>query len=104
MKTITECGKYWTEPDGNSLLLGFSPDYMARLGVVWVFAPKGSRAIQEGMPFASIESSKFLGPLRAPMTAKIEAWNEEALLKPESLTSESYLLKVKLNAKETEVK
>ena len=104
MKTNTPCGKFWTEPEGDAMLLGFTPDYMAQLGVIWVFAPKAHRAVQEGLPFANIESSKFLGPLRSPVTAKIEAWNEEALLRPETINADSFLLKLRVNVKEQEVK
>lgn len=105
MKITTPCGRFWLEQDEETVALGLSPEFFTQTGVIWVFAPKQHRAVHEAVAFASIESSKFLGPLRSPITGKIDGWNDKALLTPETLTHEDWILKVKVNIqKEVEVK
>jgi glycine cleavage system H lipoate-binding protein len=74
------------EGDRNLVPLGMTKELIDRLGVIWVMTPRAPRALMQGHTFMNVESSRCLGPLKAPIDAKVEMWNDEALDNPEQLT------------------
>lgn len=99
MKSISEDNKYWLQEEDGVVTIGLTPDYFARLGMMWVFVPTPRKTLKENEAFASIESSKFLGPLRLPVPGQIQNWNQKALESPETITPDDYLIQIKLPTK-----
>lgn len=85
--------KYWIDEEGS---LGLTKEFLTQLGVIWAIIYKNSNKLVLGTPFINIESSKMLGPLRAPMTGNIVSWNTDIVANPEAINEDTVLLKVKL--------
>lgn len=59
--------------------------------VIFVKAkPVGTR-VERGAILATIESAKFMGPMRAPLSGTIAEINAEVISKPSLMNSDSYV-------------
>lgn len=85
--------KYWIDETGG---LGLTKEFLSQLGVIWAILYKNTDKLVLGTPFVNIESSKMLGPLRAPMSGTIVSWNTDIVANPEAINEDTVLLKVKL--------
>lgn len=85
--------KYWIDETGG---LGLTKEFLAQLGVIWTIMYKPVDMLSVGTPFINIESSKMLGPLRAPISGVIQSWNTDIVANPETIDENTVLLKVKV--------
>lgn len=84
--------KFWVKDTDGHLKVGLTENYLQLLGIIWVFmpAPIGMK-IEEGRPFANIESMRCLTSLMSPITGTLVGINEKALDNPNDITSDDYL-------------
>lgn len=80
----------WVErrPDGR-VRCGFDPLGAATSGdiVAVSFEPLGNR-VERGGPFGSLEAAKFVGPLLAPVSGTLDAYNDSVLANPGLLNAD----------------
>jgi glycine cleavage system H lipoate-binding protein len=92
MKTQVS-NKYWIDETGG---IGLTKEFLSQLGVIWAILYKDTDKLVVGVPFINIESSKMLGPLRAPVSGTIVSRNTDIVANPEAINEDTILLKVKL--------
>ncbi|PWM42877.1 MAG: glycine cleavage system protein H [Clostridiales bacterium] len=62
----------WVKKDGDVLVMGVTDMFQQMAGeIIFVEVPAVGRRIDEGQPFASIESGKWVGRLKAPVNGEI---------------------------------
>ena len=87
--------KFWAiKQEDGTLKIGLHKDYIERLGTIWTLVTRPQRKLVLNTPFVNVESSKCLGPMRAPITGDIVEWNE-AMLEDPIFTPDAHLLIVK---------
>lgn len=68
----------WVKKDGDILIMGVTDMFQQMAGeIIFVEVPAAGRRIEEGQPFASIESGKWVGRLKAPVNGEITEANAE---------------------------
>lgn len=68
----------WVKKDGDILIMGVTDMFQQMAGeIIFVEVPAAGRRIEEGQPFASIESGKWVGRLKAPVNGEIIGANAE---------------------------
>ena len=68
----------WVKKDGDILIMGVTDMFQQMAGeIIFVEVPAAGRRIEEGQPFASIESGKWVGRLKAPVNGEIIEANAE---------------------------
>lgn len=68
----------WARAEGDLVTIGlsqFGQDLAGR--IAYVEAPRGGRAVAKGEPFMSMESGKWVGRVKAPVSGTISEANEE---------------------------
>lgn len=69
----------WVRPDGDEAVLGMTDIAQSRCGrlvqVSW--KPKGT-VVRRGRPLCVIESAKWVGPIRSPLSGRLVDTNESA--------------------------
>lgn len=90
----------WVKADGDFLIMGVTDMFQKMAGeVVFVEIPAVGRKITQGDAFASIESGKWVGRLKAPVNGEIVEANAELedfpYLLNESPYEEGWIIKIK---------
>jgi glycine cleavage system H protein len=91
----------WARVDGNVATVGMT-DLGQTLAneIVYVEAPRVGRTVEQGAPFMSLESGKWVGRVKAILSGEIVEANEEleweSTLVNESPYEEGWFVKVKL--------
>lgn len=68
----------WVKADGELLVMGVTDLFQQTAGeIIFVEIPVTGRKIEEGQPFSSIESGKWVGRLKAPLNGEIVEVNDE---------------------------
>ncbi|HIP96326.1 MAG TPA: glycine cleavage system protein H, partial [Anaerolineae bacterium] len=68
----------WARLEGNVVTVGMSQLGQALAGeIVYVEMPRVGREVTKGEPFMSMESGKWVGRVKSPVTGKIIEVNEE---------------------------
>jgi glycine cleavage system H protein len=81
----------WTRVDDNTATIGISQLGQAFAGdIVYVEAPRVGREVSKGEPFMSMESGKWVGRVKSPVTGKIIAANEELEWETAVVNSDPY--------------
>jgi len=91
---------YWSEDPGHVWALRLS-DGTFRVGfdhfatstagkILFVRVKPAGKEVTQGKSFGTIESGKWVGPLRAPLSGTIAAINEELKQKPELVNDDPY--------------
>lgn len=76
----------WVRLEGDTAVVGVTDFFQKTANeIVFIEIPLVGRAVEKGSPYSSIESGKWVGRLKAPLTGKILAANSE-------LTDFPYLL------------
>jgi glycine cleavage system H lipoate-binding protein len=88
--------KFWLQPTDKIDVfgLGLTEEYLQKLGQMWSIVPRtGTKLVKDGI-FANVESSRCLGPLRAPCGGVIIEWNEKVLDTPDLIRSDVAILTI----------
>ncbi len=94
----------WVRLDGDTAVVGVS-DFGAKLVKQFVFVelPKKGKEIKKGDVYVSLESIKWSGHLKSPVSGTIVDVNESLFDNPEIINKEPYgkgwIMKVKLSDK-----
>ena len=77
--------------DGDTVTVGLS-DFAqsAAKAIAFVGLPRPGRKVEQGKPFASVESGKWVGRLYAPVTGEVVAVNGALEDNPELINSDPY--------------
>ena len=85
----------WIRLDGGDAVLGLSRYAIEELKtVVFVNLPDAGDRIEAGKPFGDIESIKTVSDLISPVSGVVSEVNERLYDEPETLTEESWLIKL----------
>ncbi|MFW9993424.1 MAG: glycine cleavage system protein H [Candidatus Odinarchaeota archaeon] len=82
----------WAKPEGEGLFrLGFD-QFAQRLAgpVLYARTKSTGRMVKQGKAFGTIESSKWIGPLKCPFTGEIVEVNEQLKEQPELINDDPY--------------
>lgn len=79
----------WAKIEGNTVTQGLT-DYGQKIAgeIIYAEVPRAGRAVEQGKPFMSMESGKWVGRIKAIVSGKITEANEE-LETSSSLINES---------------
>lgn len=90
----------WIKDEGDVVTIGVT-DFFQKTAkeIIFIETPLVGRKIEQGKPFSSIESGKWVGRLKAPLTGEITEVNEDLkdfpYLLNESPYDEGWIIKVK---------
>lgn len=90
----------WSKKDGELLISGVTDWFQKSAGeIIFVEVPATGRKIEAGQPYASIESGKWVGRLKAPVSGEIKEVNAEVGDFPytlnESCYEDGWIIKIK---------
>jgi glycine cleavage system H protein len=79
----------WAKVEGNTVIQGLT-DYGQHIAgeIIYAEVPRAGRTVEQGKPFMSMESGKWVGRMKAIVSGKISEANEE-LETASSLINES---------------
>jgi len=78
------------EADG-TVLVGMTAYACALAGQIVSFTPKkAGKAIEQNKSVATVESGKWVGPVKAPVSGEVVAVNEELAGKPATINGDPY--------------
>jgi glycine cleavage system H protein len=82
---------FWARIEGNNLVMG-TTDFAQRLAgdIGYVELPEEGRKVQQGKPFGSIESGKWVGRIYAVFSGEVTAVNEALEDQPELVNASTY--------------
>ncbi|MFB3887161.1 MAG: glycine cleavage system protein GcvH [Thermodesulfobacteriota bacterium] len=82
---------FWAKVEGNKVIVG-TTDFAQKLAgqVVYVELPSTGKAVEQGKPCGSMESGKWVGRIYAPVSGKVEAFNEALEDSPELINESPY--------------
>jgi glycine cleavage system H protein len=82
---------FWARVEGNNLVMG-TTDFAQRLAgdIGYVELPEEGRKVQQGKPFGSIESGKWVGRIYAVFSGEVIAVNEALEDQPELINASPY--------------
>jgi glycine cleavage system H protein len=85
-----EPGHIWLKPDGEGFIIGIDDFSQAQGPILHIrVRPKGKIYPRE-KAFGTVETNKFIGPLRLPVSASIDEVNEEVINHPQLLNEDPY--------------
>jgi glycine cleavage system H protein len=81
----------WAKVDGSVVTVG-TTDFAQKLAgqVVYVELPPAGKAVEQGKPCGSMESGKWVGRIYAPISGKVESFNEALEEAPELINESPY--------------
>ncbi len=82
---------FWAKVEGNTVIVG-TTDFAQKLAgqVVYVELPPAGKVIEQGKPCGSMESGKWVGRIYAPISGKVESFNEALDDSPELINESPY--------------
>ncbi len=82
---------FWARIEGDHLVMG-TTDFAQRLAgdIGYVELPEEGRKVQQGKPFGSIESGKWVGRIYAVFSGEVIAVNEALEDQPELINASPY--------------
>lgn len=81
----------WLRDDGDIVTIGVSDFFQKLAGeIVFVELPLVGRTIENGKPYSSIESGKWVGRLKAPLTGEIAEVNGDLEDFPYTINDDPY--------------
>ena len=81
----------WIKIDGNTATIGMTDFGQALAGeIVYAEMPRVGRQIEQGQPFMSLESGKWVGRVKAIVSGKIVEANEEIEWESTIINEEPY--------------
>lgn len=81
----------WTKLDGYVATVGVTEPAQAYSGeVIFIKVKPVGTKVDRGAILATIESAKFMGPLRTPLSGTVTELNAQVVAKPSLINSDSY--------------
>ena len=82
----------WIRPeDDGTLTIGMTDAAQHLAGIIVTATPKkAGRKVRKGRSTGTVESGKWVGPIKAPVTGKIIAANPDVAANPKILNSDPY--------------
>jgi glycine cleavage system H protein len=82
---------FWARIDGDTVVMG-TTDFAQKLAgdIGYVEIPEEGQKVQQGKPFGSIESGKWVGRIYAVLSGEVTAVNEALEDEPELINSSTY--------------
>jgi glycine cleavage system H protein len=82
---------FWARIEGNTVVMG-TTDFAQKLAgdIGYVEIPEEGQKVQQGKPFGSIESGKWVGRIYAVFTGEVTVVNEALEDEPERINSSPY--------------
>lgn len=82
---------FWARIEGDNLVMG-TTDFAQRLAgdIGYVELPEEGRKVQQGKPFGSIESGKWVGRIYAVFSGEVTVVNEDLEDQPELINASPY--------------
>jgi glycine cleavage system H protein len=86
-----EPGHIWFKPSEDTFLVGIDDFSQAQGPILHLrMRPKGKKVYPKRKAFGTVETNKFIGPLRLPISASIIEINEDVLNNPQLLNEDPY--------------
>ena len=81
----------WAKVEGNKVIVG-TTDFAQKLAGqgVYVELPSTGKVVEQGKPCGSMESGKWVGRIYAPISGKVESFNEALEDSPELINESPY--------------
>ena len=81
----------WVKVDGQTATVGATEPAQAYAGeVIFIKAKPAGTRVERGAILATIESAKFMGPMRAPLSGTVAEVNEGVISNPSLVNSDPY--------------
>ncbi len=81
----------WLRPDGDEVVMGLTDVAQHLAGkVIAVTVKKVGRSLSRGQSAATVESSKWVGPVPTPVSGEIVAVNSDLVADPELINRDCY--------------
>jgi len=82
---------FWAKVEGHGVIVG-TTDFAQKLAgqIVYVELPSVGRVVEQGRPCGSMESGKWVGRIYAPISGKVESFNEALEESPELINESPY--------------
>ena len=82
---------FWAKVEGNTVIVG-TTDFAQKLAgqIVYIELPSVGKVIEQGKPCGSMESGKWVGRVYAPISGKVESFNEALEDSPEFINESPY--------------
>ena len=81
----------WVKVDGQTAAVGATEPAQAYAGeVIFIKAKPVGTKVERGAIIATIESAKFMGPMRAPLSGTVAEVNGAVLAQPSLVNADSY--------------
>ena len=82
---------FWARVEGDVVTMG-TTDFAQKLAgqVVYIELPSPGKTVEQGKPFGSMESGKWVGRIYAPVSGKVESINGELEDTPELINESPY--------------
>lgn len=82
----------WVRMDGDLVVVGATDPAQASAGeIIHLSIKKPGTRLQRGAILATLESAKYMGPMRCPVTGTVEAVNAELARTPALVNRDAYL-------------
>jgi glycine cleavage system H protein len=82
----------WVRPEEDgSVIIGMTDAAQHMAGIIVTATPKkAGRSVQKGKSTGTVESGKWVGPIKSPVTGEIVAANEAVVSNPKLLNEDPY--------------
>lgn len=81
----------WVRMEGQTATVGATEPAQAYAGeVIFIKAKNIGTKVERGAILATIESAKFMGPMRAPLSGTVEGINKDVISNPALMNKDSY--------------
>ena len=82
---------FWAKVEGNTVMVG-TTDFAQKLAgqIVYIELPSVGKVIEQGKPCGSMESGKWVGRVYAPISGKVDSFNEALEDSPELINESPY--------------
>lgn len=81
----------WVKMDGKAATIGATEPAQAYAGdVIFIKAKPVGTKVERGAILATIESAKFMGPMRAPLSGTVQEVNAGVVSNPSLMNTDSY--------------
>jgi len=82
---------FWAKVEGNTVTIG-TTDFAQKLAgqIVYVELPSPGKDAEQGKPFGSMESGKWVGRIYSPLSGKVESSNQDLEETPELINENPY--------------
>ena len=87
-----EKNHFWAKDDGSGNVTIGATDFFQQLAgeIVYIELPMEGTKVEQGRSFSSLESGKWVGPLKSPVAGEIVEVNQEVLKSPSLINEDPY--------------